>query len=183
MTSTFEQLKERRLERMRQGQQTATITSIPSDKEIRVALVPLLEGEYDECIKAAAAAAGALDEPDTLPGAQVADREERRNVVFRSARNIDDYSKYAFPSLQEMMQVLGPHDINHLYDCYIEMAREFSPRMTELSQEDIDFLLDLFVNLSWKDLSGGQVYALSRFLSLLRRDQLTANLPGHLSTP
>lgn len=179
MSTTFDQLKERRLERMRKGQEAATIENLLSDPEIRIALVPLIEGDYDECMRIAAA----IDVPDdSIQGAQVVDREERRQVIFRAARQVDDYTKPFFPSMEEMKKELAPHDVNHLYECYLELIRSFSPKMAALSQEDIDFLSDLFVNLPWNDLSGAQVYALSRFLSLLQPEQLTDSLPGHLLT-
>lgn len=178
-SATLSRLKETRLERMRKGQGAATIETILSNPEIRVALVPLLEGEYDECMEAAAS----RDLPDSLAGAQVADREERRQVVCRAAREVEDYNKRVFVSVDEMGKVLEPTDVNHLYDCYIELVRQYSPKLSVLSQEEIDFLSGLFGNLRWSDLSGEQVYALSRFLSRLRPDQLTGNLPGRLSTP
>lgn len=175
---TFTRLQERRLERMRQGQQTAEIEKIPSDPEIRVALVPLLEGEYDECQKAAAE----VHMPDNVAGATVRDREERRQVVYRASREVDDYSKQAFPSAHQMSQVIEPTDVNYLYSSYVQMISKFSPSISTLEPDEIDFLSDLFVNLDWKDLSGEQVFALSRFLSTLRQEQLMGSLPGRLST-
>lgn len=177
-SATLERLKERRLERMRGGQATASVETVPSDPEIRIALVPLLEGEYDECMRGAAA----VDIPENLAGAQVADREEKRQVVVRAAREVDDYEKRVFASTVEMMNVLEPTDVNHLYDCYLEMVRQFSPQMTALNQEEIDFLSELLGTLRLNDLSGGQVYALSRFLSALQPEQLMGKSLGRLST-
>lgn len=177
--ATLERLKRNRLARMRQGQNTADILTIPSDPESRVALVPLLEGEYDECMRAAAS----LDVPENLAGANVMDREERRQLVCRSAREVGDYTKTVFTDVEEMMQVLEPQDVNYLYDAYVEMQMEISPSMETMTEEEIDFLKGLFEIMPWSDLSGRQVYALTRFLSTLRPEQVMDKSLGRFSTP
>lgn len=146
---------------------------------MRVAIVPLLEGEYDECMRSAAR----LDVPENVAGASVMDRQERREVVCRAAREPEDYSVRVFKNTIQMMEVLEPSDINHLYDAYVEMTLEISPRMDQLSEQEIDFLEGIFEVMPWKDLSGRQVYALSRFLSSLRPEQLMGKSLGRLSTP
>lgn len=178
-TSTLERLRESRLKRMRMGQSSASIIKIPSNPEHRVAIVPLLEGEYDECMRAAAQ----VDVPDNVAGASVMDREERRQVVCRAAREVDDFSKRVFTDSITMMEILEPSDVNYLYDAYIELQLEISPSMDELSESEVDFLKGVFERMPWNDLSGRQVYALIRFLSSLGVEQLTDKLPGRLSTP
>jgi hypothetical protein len=175
---TLERIRQKREERMRMGQMTAEILPIPSSPEIRVALIPLLEGEYDECMRAAAQ----VDVPDNVAGASVMDRQERREVVCRALREVDDYSKRVFTDTVTMMETLEPPDVNFFYDAYVEMQLQISPRLDELLEAEIDFLKDVFGTIQWSDLSGRQVYALSRFLSSLGQEQLTVKLPGRLST-
>lgn len=174
-----QRLKDKRADRLRKGQMTCEIHPIPSNPEERLALVPLLEGEYDECIRASAA----LDVPENVAGAGVMDRHERREVICHAARNPSDLSKRVFKDVNSMMAALEPEDVNFFYDVYIEMSQTISPQIDTLSEEEIDFLSRLFETMQWKDLSGRQAYALSRFLSTLRPEQLMGRSLGRLLTP
>lgn len=173
------QLRQKREERMRLGQNTAEIFPVPSSPEVRVALIPLLEGEYDECMRAVAA----LDVPETIAGASVMDRHEKREVIVRASRDTSDYTKRAFKSVDQMMEVLEPEDVNFLYEAYLDMVREISPAVDELDDEEIELLKKVFEEMPWKDLSGKQVYALTRFLSRLAPEQLMGKILGRLSIP
>lgn len=171
-------LKERRLERMRLGQATGELVGLASDQEVRVALVPLLEKEYDQCMRAVAN----MIVPDNVAGAGLMDRQEKREILVRAIRDPSDYSKRMFRDVDDMMDYLEPVDINHVYDAYVEMAMAISPHVADLSDEEIDFLKQLFVDFQWKGLSGKQAYALRRFISTLSLTQPLDNLPGFSST-
>jgi hypothetical protein len=172
--TTLEKIKQRRAERMRAGQNTAEIISLPSDNEIRVAIVPLLEREYDEALRATAA----MDVPENVAGASLMDRHERREVICRAIRDPDNYSERLFKSVAEMMDILHPTDISHLFDAYVEMSMDISPDVRSLSDEEIDYLKKVCENLNWKDLSGKQLYNFNRFLLTLTPDQLLGKSPG-----
>lgn len=175
---TLKKLKDRRLERMRLGQSTAEIEQLPSDKEVRVALVPLLEKEYDAAMRSTAL----IDVPDNIAGAGVLDRQEKREVLVRAIRDPDDYTSRIFDSVSEMMEILEPVDVSHLYDRYVEMSMEIDPAIPELSEEEIDFLRQSFGDFNWRGLSGRQLYALNRFILTLSPNQLVGRLPGSFST-
>ena len=51
MANTKAKIEERRLARMRQGQATCSYVSLISDPEIRVAIVPLTEAEYEQVLE------------------------------------------------------------------------------------------------------------------------------------
>lgn len=167
-------LRARRVERMRQGQQACEITSLPSDNEIRVAIVPLLEKEYDMCMLAVAA----MNVPDNVAGAGILDRHEKLEVLIRSIRNPNNLMERIFDNVEELMELVEPPDVNTLYDDYVEMASNISPHVVELGEDEIDFLKQLFGTLQLKGLSGKQLYALRRFISTLSPMQLTDNLLG-----
>lgn len=173
----LEKLRQRRIERMRLGQETAELEPIPSDPEFRVALVPLLEKEYD----ASQRAVSLLDVPETVAGATILDRQEKREILIRAIRDPEDLTSKLFSSVNEMMELLEPVDITHLYDKFVEMSMDISPDLRALSQEEIDFLKRVFESFSWSDLSGRQHYALNRFLLTLSPDQLMGRQPGSFS--
>lgn len=175
--STIEKIKQRRIERMRLGQSTAELVELPSDKEIRVALVPLLESEYDQAQRSTAM----LEVPDNVAGAAVMDRHEKREVLVRAIRDPDNYANRLFANAEEMMGILQPVDISHLFDQYVEMAMNISPNVAALTDEEIDFLKKVFEGLNWKDLYGKQLYALNRLILTLSPEQLMGNLPGSFS--
>lgn len=159
--ATLEKIRERRLERMRQGQNACEIVPLPSDSEIRVALVPLTEAEYDACMRLTSR----LDVPENVAGASIMDRHEKREVIIRASRETENLTQHVWKTVDEMMTSIEPEDVNVLYDRYVEMSTDISPHIAQLSEEEIDFLKDYFANCQWSDLSGKQLYALNRFIS------------------
>lgn len=168
--ATLEKIRERRLERMRQGQNACEVVNLPSDEEVRVALVPLTEAEYDTCMRLTSK----LDVPENVAGASVMDRHEKREVIFRAAREVGDLSQHIWTTVDQMMDTIEPEDVNVLYDRYVEMSTDISPHMAQLTDEEVDFLKDYFANCQWSDLSGKQLYALNRFI-LARSIQLPSD--------
>jgi hypothetical protein len=175
--TTLDKIKQRRMDRMRQGQRTAEIISLPSDNEIRVAIVPLLEREYDEALRATAVIGDEF--PENIAGASLMDRQERREVICRAIRDPDNYEVRLFNNVEEMMGLLHPSDISHLFDAYVEMSMDISPDVRALSDEEIDYLKKVCENLDWKGLSGKQLYSFNRFLLTLSQDQLLGKSPGY----
>src|SRR3954464_13990023 len=86
------EIKQRRIERMRLGQTSATIESFVTDPEQRVALVPLTQGQYIVSLQVA----GALPLDDNI-ATRVAREEMRRFEVFAvSCREVEDLTKPYF---------------------------------------------------------------------------------------
>lgn len=175
--ATLEKIRERRIERMRLGQNALEIVLLPSDSEVRIGLVPLTEAEYDTCMRLTSE----LNVAENVAGAGVMDRHEKREVVFRAAREPSDPHKHIFDSVDQMMENIEPEDLNVLYDRYVEMSTQYSPHVAQLSDEEVDFLKEFFANCQWKDLSGRQLYALNRFILAHSPGQLSDNLPGFSS--
>lgn len=174
--TTLDKIKQRRIERMRAGQATAELIKLPSDNEIRVALVPLLESEYDQALRATVAMSE--DMVENVASASLMDRHEKREVICRAIRDPEDYSKRLFTNVQEMMELLHPSDISHLFDAYVEMSMDVSPDVRSLTDEEIDYLKKVCENLNWRGLSGKQLYNFNRFLLTLTPDQLLGRSPG-----
>lgn len=170
----YEKLRERKIERMRLGQKACEIVPLASDEETSFAIVPLTEAEYDICMRTTAA----LEVPENVAGAGIMDRHEKREVIFRSLRNVGNLDKRPFSEIEQMMEIFEPEDVNKLYDRYVEMSTQYSPHFYELSQEEIDYLKELFANYQWSGLSGKQLYALNRCISALLPGQPSDNLLG-----
>jgi hypothetical protein len=176
---TLEKIRERRLDKMRRGKEAAELVEIPSmnadpevgEDNIRVALVPLTESEYDRCIQSAAM----IPVPDNVAGAQVQDRHEKREVIRFAMREVDNLEKHVFNSVDEMMEVLETDDVNHVYDCYAEMIETNSPAVVQLSEEEIEYLKKVFENLLSNVLSGKQLYAINRLLLITSPTQLVGS--------
>lgn len=183
MSSTFEEFKARReerlsqgvnLEKMRLGQASCEITELLSDPEIRVALVPLTEGEYRRTLDIAARLMYEVENPAS---AMVRDQVQKEQILYYATREISDLSKMFFGKPADV-ELLDAHDINHLYDVYLEMVYENSPSMMGMTEEDFDALKKALGRIEWSELSGPQWYAAQRFLNSIRPLLLTAKLPG-----
>jgi len=171
-------MKQRRLERMRLGQETCVIHPMPSNPDINVALVSLTEAEYDNALVHSMT----LDVPDTTAGNQVRDRRSQQEILWRAMRNPDNLSEKIFNSAEELKDTLDWSDINFYMDAYFELAEIVAPSVASLNEEEIDELKKVLREISWSELSGGQWYALKRFLLSLSPEQLLGRLPGSFST-
>jgi hypothetical protein len=148
-----------------------------SDPEIRVALVPLTEAEYSNSLhEADKAPAG-----DNPAGLAYRDEVQRKFVIFHAARAVGELQVKFFDSPEQVGE-LDAHEINHIYDIYLEMVAETSPSMMGLAEEDFDELKKALQRIEWSELSGSQWYAAQRFLNSIRQHLLTVNLSGSPST-
>lgn len=178
MERTATQLIERRLDRMRLGQAVCEIFPLLSDPEFRVALVPLTEAEYDQCMEAVVK----IDVEETIVGNQYRDRELTKETLRRSIREPDNLNVQMFETTPELAKALEVSDINYLIDHYFEMISKSSPSIEGITNEEIDDLKKGLMEMDWSELSGKQWYALKRFLLSLGPEQLRVKLHGSSST-
>ena len=182
MARTFEEYKDRRLarlstganlEKMRLGQAACEFTTLLSDNEIRVALVPLTEGEYRRSLEIAA------DIPIGEGVAQnmVRDQVQKEQILFYACREMENLGEKFFDTAADVEE-LEAHDVNHLYDIYLEMVAENSPSLMGMTEEDFEALKKALGRIEWSELSGTEWYAAQRFLNSIRPRLLTASLSG-----
>ena len=163
---------------MRMGQATAEYVQLISDPEIRVALVPLTEAEFQESFTDAAK----IVVGDNVAGLMVRERRARVQQVWRSCRASGDLSEMMFPTFEEFRESLTTADIDVLMDIYEEMTHELSPQIDQISPEELELLKKALAEMDWSVLSGRSWYAAKRFLGSLSEQQLMDNLPGSSST-
>lgn len=179
---TFAEYKERRkqqleqgvdLEKLRLGQNACEIVELLSDSETRLALVPLTEGEYRRSLEMAEN----LQLSDNVASAMVRDQVQKEAIVFFAAREIRNLSEPFFESHADVSEI-GSHDLNHIYDVYLEMIHAVSPSLMGMKEEDFDALKKVLPRIEWSALSGPQWYAAQRFLNSIREHLLMVKLPG-----
>jgi hypothetical protein len=156
-------LKERRLARMRLGQAAYEVVNLPSDPEIRVALVPLNEAEHETCL----ALAAAMEIPDNIAGLQLRDRALQLETLALSIRDPRDPTTQIYKNGKEVSEDLEPVDVGFLMDYYNELADSASPSIERLTDEQVGELKKALARMDWNELSGRQWYAASRFLSVI----------------
>jgi hypothetical protein len=169
-----DQLKERRLTRMRLGQEASVVYPVPSNEEVKIALVPLTEAEYDHALVAAVS----LEVPDNTAGNQLRDRRSQQEILIRSMRIPEKLEDRVFDTCDQLREILDWSDINFFMDAYFELAENVAPQIGGLTEEEIDDLKKVFKEIAWNELSGAQWYALRRFLLSLSPEQLLDKLPG-----
>lgn len=175
---TLERLKERRLDRMRQGQAVAERYPIPSDPEVAYSLVPLLESEYEMALQIAMN----ILAPENQAGMELRERIQSKEILAFAIRQPGDLSERIFNSGEEVGQVLEIQDINFLMDMYLEMVDRTSPTLDGIPDEELDNLKKVLQEIQWSELSGKQWYAAKRFLISIFPDLLTDKLLGFSST-
>ena len=175
---TADLVRKRKLDRMRLGQAACDIIELPSDSEIRIAIVPLTEGEFAIC----QAAMVAKDYDDTTAGVMQADRDLRRQIILLACRETNDLSKRLFQTENELMDTLDHSDVNYITEQYAAMVDTSSPSLEGLSPEDMDELKKALMKINWSDLSGRSWYLLKLFLSTISEQQLLGSLHGSFST-
>lgn len=173
----FSDYIERKMERLRLGQSACEFTSLPSDPETRIALVPLTEGEYTSSLtEADKALAG-----DSPTGLALRDEIQRQMVIYYAARDVQNLQVKYFEQPEEVLG-LEAHDVNHLYDVYLELVHLNSPSMMGMSEEDFLALKNAWRTIEWSELSGQQWYAAQRFINSIQRLLLTGRSSGSHST-
>jgi hypothetical protein len=172
-----EELKKKRVDKMRNGKAACDIRNLLSEPDIRVALIPLTEGEYDAALQAVAE----MQAPENVAGASWRDRREQCEVLVRAIRNPVDLTERPFETVQQLMDSTETYDINHLYDAYLELQSTFNVSIEALPEDELGEVKKVFENLDWNALSGKQWYALTRFLSTLSATQLLGNSLGSTS--
>lgn len=177
MSSTATKIKERRLERMRLGQAACDWVSLPSDPEIRLAIVPLTEAQYISALNKVAD----VDRPDDMAGAAIKDRVTAQEILVRSFREEKNLDAQAFEDVAEMLDTLDVSDIDFAFDCYQEMVAKSSPTLDGIPEKELEHLKKALQEMDWNALSGRAWYAAKRFLSEIIPTPLLDNSPGSFS--
>lgn len=167
----------RRLARMRLGQDAPDLIALKSAPEIRVALVPLTEAEYELGLHAAAG----LDVQDNAYGVEARDRLLQVNNLFHAVRDPNDTGKKLFESPEQLATELENVDINHLTEMYGRLVDDSSPALEGLSDEDLDDLKKALETIDWNALSGKPWFHLKSFFLTLTPEQLRVSSFGFSS--
>ena len=163
-----EEIKERRLERMRLGQSVAEIVALPSDPEVRLALVPLTEAQFVHVL----ALTSKVTVADTMAGMQFQSRIQSEEVLVRSIRDPNDLETQLFESMAEMTETLEATDIERLVEEYNMMTDRANPQIDGITPDEFEQLKKVFQKMDWNELSGKSWYAAKRFLGALIMDGL-----------
>jgi hypothetical protein len=172
--NTAEKIKARRLDRMRLGQSVCDYVTLPSDSEVRLAIVPLTEAEYLSALNKVAD----VPRPDDLAGASIKDRIQSQEILVRAIREEEDLTKQVFQTSAEMLEVLEVQDVDHVVDMYNEMVEKSSPVLDRMPPEEFDALKKALQTMDWNELSGSAWYAAKRFLSRIMPQPLLVNSDG-----
>lgn len=179
MSKTSDLLMERRLERMRLGQAVCETVTLQSDEEVKIALVPLTEAEYEQSLSAAAS----RNVPDNIAGAMLRDRTNVQHMIRFSAREVGNLENHVWETVDEMMEMLSEGDLDQLIDEYNEMTAKINPQLDGIPNEEFETLKKVLSEIQWSGLSGKSWYAAKRFLGALIQDGLLSdNTLGSLST-
>jgi hypothetical protein len=173
----FSEHKENRLAKMRLGQSACEITELPSAPDTRVALVPLTDSEYIRALEVADKAPVG----DNPAGFAVRDELQKQSVIYFSAREFGDLESMFFDDLSEAGE-LDTHDIDFLYDVYLEMISNQSPSLFGLTDDDFEALKKVWTMIEWNALTGQQWYAAQRFINSIRTELHLASYSGSSST-
>jgi hypothetical protein len=178
MSKTLEAMKESRLAKMREGQAGGTVVEFPNKPEIRFILVPLTDGEYLKSLQIA----GAADLEANEAGIIARDHIQKQAVIMYAAREMQDWTSMVFSSTAEVGEGLEQHELNYVYDLYLEMVADNSPSLYMLSDEEFDNLKKAWQRIEWNELSGTQQYAAMRFLNSILAGSLADSFFGSPST-
>ena len=173
-TTTKDKIRERRLARMRSGQATCDYVVLPSDPEIKLAIVPLTEADYRNVLEKVAA----VDSGDDLAGVQIKDRVQAEEILVRAIREEHDLSVRVYDDVDELLEQFEIHDIDHAIDCYNEMVFQSSPSLDGIPPQELEHLKKALQEMDWNDLSGSAWYAAKRFLSKIMPSPLLDKSPG-----
>ena len=164
---------------MREGQAAGDIIEgLPNKPEIRFALVPLTDGEYLRSLQIA----DQMQVSGNEAGILAQNHRQQQAIIAFSAREIQDFQQFVFTGPDQVGEALEHHEVNFVYDRYLEMVANNSPSLYMLSDEEIDNLKKAWERIGWNELSGSQQYAAMRFLLSIRDDLLQGSFSGSLST-
>jgi len=178
MATTAEKIKERKLERMRLGQSVCDYVTLPSDPEVRLAIVPLTEAEYLQALNKVSE----VPQGDDLAGAAIKDRVTSQEILVRAIREERDLTKMVFDDVIELMDTLEVQDVDFCLDMYNEMIEKSSPAIDGIPPQELENLKKALQEMDWSVLSGPAWYAARRFLSHIIPSPLLDNSPGFGST-
>jgi hypothetical protein len=173
---TADRIKQRRLDRMRLGNSVCSIEKLVSDPEIRVALVPLTEAEYDFTLEVIST----VQLPDTVIALQRIDRQHQREIMAIAIREPNDLDQRMFKSAHEVGEALETADVNFLWESYLEMVDQSSPSIDSIPPDEIELLKKVLQTIDWNELSGRSWFALKRFLSAISQEPHLANSLGSI---
>jgi hypothetical protein len=177
-SSTREKIRQRRLDRMRLGQAACDFVVLPSDPEIRVAVVPLTEADYRNVLEKVSKLASS----DDLAGIQIKDRVQAEEILVRAIREEHDLQTRVYDTAEELLEDFEVHDIDHAIDVYNVMVEKSSPSLEAIPEEELENLKKLLAAMDWNDLSGSAWYAAKRFLSRVSPQLLRARSLGSSPT-
>lgn len=182
MASTAERIKERKINRMRLGQAVCDFVSLPSDPEIRVAIVPLTEAEYLKVLNEV----NEIQMGDDLAGVTVKDRVTAQQTLVWAIREPEDLTERVYvdndeaTAMDQLLETLDVGDIDEIIDRYNEMIEQASPSLDGIPDEELENLKKALQQMDWNALSGGAWYAAKRFLSRITPSPLLDNSPGFM---
>jgi hypothetical protein len=161
MSQIAEKIKELRFHRMRLGQAVGEIVALPSDPEVKFAIVPLTEAEHEQCLQVITN----LTVPDSMIGAMRIERRGQTEGLFRALRDPENLEERAFDSWEEMIESLEIADVNLLHDTLLEISETDNPSPGQFTEEELDEIKKALAGVDLNEQSGKQWYALKRYLS------------------
>jgi hypothetical protein len=180
--ATREKLKKRRLDKMRLGQAVCDWVVLPSDPEVRMAVVPLSEADYISVLEKVAT----MDFTDDLSGLAMRERVQSQEILLHAIREPDDFSKKVYASVDELIDQdnggLSQIDVDEAIEVYNEMIHVGSPAIDGIPPGEFVELKKALQEMDWNALSGRQWYAAKRFLSAISPRPLLDNSLGYGST-
>lgn len=179
MSELATKMKELRFEQMRLGNAVFELVDVPSMPEMRVALVPITEAEYDHSLEMAAMVAA----PDNQAGWIRRDRRANVETLVAACRTPNNIEERVFKDTDEIRELLEVSDINYLTDRYMEMTARSSPSLDMFSEEDLEEAKKVLQAIDWNELSGAAWYRLRRFLSEIGPTVPLDKWRGSFSTP
>jgi hypothetical protein len=160
------------------GQAACSMVELPSDPEIRFALVPVSDAEASMALDAAAR----IDTEDNVAGLMRRDHQQRVELLAYAIRDPQDLSSRVYRTAYELQEQLDETDVNHIYDAFDEMRESSNPSIEEIPPQEFEELKKALQEMDWSGLSGRSWYAARRFLGALIQDGLLRdNSPGSIS--
>lgn len=178
-TNLRDEIKQRRLERMRLGQAVADYVTLPSDPETRVAIVPLIEADYLNVLQQVSN----MQIADDLAGLSLRDRIQAQLLLVYAIRYHNDLTVRVYETREQLINAaeggLEQIDMDECYASYQEMIATASPSIDGIPPEEFENLKKVLQEMDWSALSGRQWYAAKRFLSAISPSPLLDNSPGY----
>lgn len=180
--ATKEALKKRRLDRMRLGQAVCDWVVLPSDPEVRMAVVPLSESDYISVLNKVAT----MEFKDDMAGMAMRDRVQSQEILLHAIREPDNLSQRVYSTVEELVDEenggLTQIDVDEAIEVYNEMIHVGSPAIDGIPPGEFVELKKVLQEMDWNALSGRQWYAAKRFLSAISPRPLLDNSLGYGST-